>query len=118
MKLTKIQCTINQGKQVWSASDKTGKSTHTLASSRPRSLTGVPNLVDLDELGVPGREVVGGGGKKKFPKMLRATEGEQGPFFFAGGQNHSAGVREMVSGRGSRGKMKKKNFSDLRERGS
>ncbi|KAE7997604.1 hypothetical protein FH972_002222 [Carpinus fangiana] len=35
-------------------------------------------LVDLDEPGVPGLEVVEGGGKKTFPKILRATEGEQG----------------------------------------
>ncbi|KAE8124344.1 hypothetical protein FH972_019242 [Carpinus fangiana] len=62
-------------------------------------------LVDLDELGLPGLEVGGGGGKKKIPKILQATEGEQGPFFFAGGRNRSAGVRETVSGRGRRGKM-------------
>lgn len=39
----------NQGKQVGRASDKTRKITHTLASSRPRSLTGVPDLGETNE---------------------------------------------------------------------
>jgi hypothetical protein len=38
--------------------------------------------------------------EKKIPKVLRATEGEQDLFFFVGGQNRSARVRETVSGRG------------------
>jgi hypothetical protein len=37
----------------------------------------------------------------------RATEGEQGRFLIAGGRNRCAEVRETVSGRGRRGKMKR-----------